>query len=277
MSSWGPIALFLISLPVVADEGDFLETTIGMEGTYYLRCSGVRLEAKPVNEGAPVLLRVNDVVEDNGSLIYELRYLGLEAGTHDLREYLRRVDGQPMTVRPFQKPIPVRVRAVLPEDHDGALEKLASPPGPGLWPYRTWIVAAVLLWLLPAGFWLRHWLRRPRPSKQTQEVGSPTLADQLRPLVEAALEGRLSTGDKARLELLLIAHWRDRLSLTGPTLATLHGMREHREAGEVLRRLEDWLHRPPGKVEADVHALLEPYRSHAPVDLKAQASTEAPS
>jgi hypothetical protein len=38
-------------------------------------------------------------------------------------------------------------------------------------------------------------------------------------------------------------------------------LRQHREAGALLRALEDWLHRPPGTANVDVAAVLAPYRS----------------
>ena len=37
-------------------------------------------------------------------------------------------------------------------------------------------------------------------------------------------------------------------------------LKEHREAGALLRALEDWLHRPPGSASVDVAAVLAPYR-----------------
>jgi hypothetical protein len=39
-----------------------------------------------------------------------------------------------------------------------------------------------------------------------------------------------------------------------------HQLKEHDEAGPLLRGLEDWLHRPPGTTTVDIPALLEPYR-----------------
>jgi len=277
MSSWAFFASFWIALPLPAGGKDLLETSIGMEGVYYLRYSGPALEAKPVDEKAPLLLRIADIVEDGGSLIYELRYVGLKAGIHDLRGYLRRVDGQSLAGHPFQEPLEVRVKELLPPDHSGALEKLAEPARPRLWRYRFWIGAAILLWFLPVGWWILRWILRPRPKIRVEAGAGPTLADQLRPLVEAAMEGRLSTEGKARLELLLIAHWRDRLDLRGSTLEALRRMRAHHEAGELLRQLEGWLHRPPGKVEVDVRALLDPYQGKEQVDLTVKAGSEAPS
>jgi hypothetical protein len=93
------------------------------------------------------------------------------------------------------------------------------------------------------------------------------MADQLRPLVEAAIAGRLSAPEQARLERMLIARWRDELELAGlPPAQALRRMREHPEAGQLLEQLEGWLHCPPGAVEVDVAAVLAPYRAHPPVE-----------
>jgi hypothetical protein len=90
------------------------------------------------------------------------------------------------------------------------------------------------------------------------------MADRLRPLVEAAMAGRIGVAQKAELERLLIGYWRRRLGLERAEPSRVMAvLREHDEAGPLLRRLEDWLHRPPGEAAgpADVAALLEPYRS----------------
>jgi len=48
----------------------------------------------------------------------------------------------------------------------------------------------------------------------------------------------------------------------------LQKIRLHPEAGDLLRSLEDWLHRPPGAAKVDVNAILEPYgRLAVPEDL----------
>jgi hypothetical protein len=38
-------------------------------------------------------------------------------------------------------------------------------------------------------------------------------------------------------------------------------LRQHAEAGALLRALEDWLHRRPGTVKVDVESALAPYRN----------------
>ena len=102
--------------------------------------------------------------------------------------------------------------------------------------------------------------------------------DRLRPLVRDALKGELSNDQRAMLERLLLAHWRERLSLTEmDPLHALRALREHDEAGQLLRKLEDWLHRPDPPQDVDVEALLKPYADVESSALKqATPSTEEP-
>jgi hypothetical protein len=82
--------------------------------------------------------------------------------------------------------------------------------------------------------------------------------------VVAAAEGRLDEGGKAELERLLLAYWRRRLGLEQQKVAqAMPVLREHAEAGVLLRELEAWLHRPGPRPATDVGRLLEPYRNVA--------------
>jgi hypothetical protein len=240
------------------------ETTVGIEGVYYARVRGPALEAKPVDESGPVVLRVADVTEDENSAIYELRFIGTLPGSYDLLDFLVRADGQPIT---GLDPMPVVIGELLPPDHQGELEGLARPRVRPWWRYRLLLAGAALSWLvLPAWLIVRRIVRR-RAEPRVIRTADPTLADQLRPLVEAAVAGQLSSADQARLELLLIAHWRERLDLTDcPAAEALAQMRRRGESGELLRQLERWLHHPPGRFNVDVAAILKPYRAFAPVD-----------
>ena len=99
--------------------------------------------------------------------------------------------------------------------------------------------------------------------RRQHRVRPVTLADRLRPLVDAAVAGNLTQGQHAELERLLIGYWRKRLELEKAAPAEFIGvLRNHDEAGPLLRRLEDWLHRPGGAAEpVDVAALLKPYQT----------------
>ncbi|MEI6129384.1 MAG: hypothetical protein WCR59_04905, partial [Planctomycetota bacterium] len=86
------------------------------------------------------------------------------------------------------------------------------------------------------------------------------LADRLLPLVLAAQQGQLQRERLAELEWLLLSVWRTRLGLEQRTAAeAIQVMREHKEAGALLRQLEQWLHAPASSSSTDVEALLRPY------------------
>ena len=256
VASWGAIA---VCVPVYsAEPRAVVETTVGMEGVYYARWRGPALESLPVDDQAAVVLRIADAARDGDWTIYELRYVGMTPGDYDLWQYLRRVDGQPLAT---QAPMTVSVRAVLPNDHNGELEEFALPPRPAVLPYGMLLVAVMVVWLVPEGWILIRRVRRRKALPKTTTAASTSLADQLHPLVEAAISGELSSGGQARLEFLLLAHWRERLDLTGCAVdQAVARLREHPEAGELLRHLEHWLHEPPGRHAVDVLAVLGPYR-----------------
>jgi hypothetical protein len=267
------IATWTVPPSPVVEHREVLETTVGMEGVYYLRFQGPALEAKPVDENAPVVARVADVVKDGQSTLYELRYIGMRPGTFDLREFFERVDGEKLA---GMAPISITVRAVLPANHNGQLEELAPPRVSPAWRYRLAIAAVGVLWLVPVVCVAVRRVVRHRPQLKAAPEAEPTLADQLRPLVEAALSGALSTEDQARLELLLIAHWRERLDLAGCTTAeALVRLREYPESAQLLVQLEHWLHEPTGRHPVDLAGLLRPYGNQPAVDLGAVKPQEA--
>ncbi len=240
-----------------------LETAVGMEGVYYLRHRGPAVEALPVDENSPVVLRIAEQTESAGATICELRYLGMKPGRYDLRSYLRHVDGRPAADLP---PIMVSVVSVLPANYNGQLDELARPPLTRAWPYRLLLIIAAGLWLVPLGWLLARAIVRRKPRTAALPQTEPTAADQLRPLVEAAIAGTLPPAGQARLELLLIAYWRKRLGMSDcTTQSALAQLRGHAEAGILLGQVDEWLHRrPAGNIQADVAAILAPYRAEEP-------------
>jgi hypothetical protein len=95
----------------------------------------------------------------------------------------------------------------------------------------------------------------------TPPLPPPTLAERLRPLVEQAAAGTLSGDGQAQLERMLLNHWRQKLALEELDMPdALARLKAHAEAGELLRSLESWLHRPPGGDPIDVASVLAPYR-----------------
>jgi hypothetical protein len=247
-----------------------LETTVGMEGVYQLRSAGPMLQAAPVDEAAPVVLRIANAVRDGNATIYELRYIGTVPGVHDLGNYLRGQDG--LIPKGLDR-IPVAVRAVLPNDHDGHLDEIDRPRSGRPWPYRLMFCTAALLWMARPAWLLARRMTRRRTKEPVAEAGEPTLADQLRPLVEGAVTDGLCRSDRARLERLLVAHWRLRLHLEGCSMPeALARMQQDIEAGRLLRGLEHWLYEPPSRHAVNVEELLAPYRGSPPMRPRGQVS-----
>src|SRR5262249_39158863 len=179
-------------------------------------------------------------------------------GTYDLRDYLFTAGGQPATNIP---PLPVSIVGLLPKAHSGWLEERALHPPAVLRGYRGLMISLAAAWVI-APFVVARLIRKPKPvSAAPPKPHAPTLAERLRPLVERAAAGTLSADEKALLERMLINHWQRRLELQGLNGSELmKRLRSHPEAGILLRGLEDWLHRPPGSVVANIEALLAPYR-----------------
>ncbi len=236
--------------------------SVGIEAGFKTNLPGTLLVPKPVVPKMPILLRIADSRPHGTLIAYDFRYIGLEPGRHDLRNYLVRSDGSPTNDLPS---LPVVIASVLPPGHDGLL--IPTPPSAGrrLGGYRVALVTVAILWVLLLIPFL----------KRTHAVGSapanpptstPALADQLRPLIERAATGRLDTGGKARLEMLVLGHWREQLHLEHLSPAqSLTQLRGHPEGGVILRLLEDWLHRRPSQQAVDLEPLLAPYRRPLPV------------
>ncbi len=234
-----------------------VQVNIGMEGTYFLRYKGPRLEAKPVDEKAAIVLRVADVVRDDTSDLYELRFIGQYPGQYDLKDYLQRIDGE--SLDDLQR-LSVSIGSLLPHDHSGDLETIAHPPLPNPWPYRLTLFVLAGVWSLPAVILIGRRVFQRRKQYSSIAAGEETLADRLKPLVLRALSGELSRREQATLERSLISHWREQLELHDcTTLEALKRMHNDPVAGELLKHLERWLHQPPASTEVDLNEILHPY------------------
>jgi hypothetical protein len=178
----------------------------------------------------------------------------------------------PPDVHPHASTLPqilVTIRSLLPK---GQIEPhaLVQSPAPWIGGYQLILIGFGIVWL--GGLFAILFVGRKKHAASALAMRGPlTLSDRLRPMVEDAIAGRLSIGKQAELERLLLAFWRRRLGLEnmkpGQALAVL---REHDEAGLLLRQLERWLHAPKqapnADVDATIKALLEPYARDSAVD-----------
>ena len=267
----------LIALVLAASAHAAELPTVGMEGRIEIDLPGTPLDAKAVNDKAPLVLRIASIAPTKDGSHYDLRYIGLVPGKHDLKSYLVRIDGSSIANVPS---IPVEVAHLLPDDHRGELIPAAAARWPFFGGYHIAAIVTVLVWLallLP----ILLTRRKRNDGNAIAPASRPlTLADRLRPLLDRAANGTLSTDEKAHVERLLLTHWQRRLKLTdaGPAAAMI-ALRQHPQAGALLRSLEDWLHRPPqsSRAFADIALLLEPYRDVAdPLDsIDLPVTTEA--
>jgi hypothetical protein len=250
------------------------KSTVGMPSRVEQRVlPGSELEVRPIDDRrAPIVLRILGVYPHGTAFRYDFVYYGLDPGTYDLKDLLRRKDGSPTSDLP---PIPVLIEPLLPpcqlEPHS-----LSFSESPWLGGYRLFMLLAGLAWLLGLAAILL--LRRGKHAASAEAAGRAlTLADRLKPLLDKAVAGELGAGEQAELERLLIGYWRRRLKLEdAPPAKLITLLRNHDEAGPLLRRLEDWLHRPAGTAgPVDVAALLKPYQSIAAYDLDGPAAGAA--
>jgi hypothetical protein len=89
------------------------------------------------------------------------------------------------------------------------------------------------------------------------------LAEQLRLLLGELEQGGLSTGQKARLEMLLLRCWREGLvPVDAPMADVLAAIARGERTGEAFGLLQRWLHRPgSGIADAEIATII---RQHLP-------------
>jgi len=213
---------------------------------------------RPLDDRTEFILRIDSVTPaTSGKFRYELYYMGLEPENFDLADFLIRPDGR----RPDElSGMKVQVESLLPEDHDGQLAAYTPERFPFIGGYRAALGVVAALWA--GGIAAFIWSSRKRKPvlHAAPTVVAPSFAERLRPLVEAAAKGQLTTEEKAQIERLLLGFWRDKLQLPELRMAeAVVRLRNHAQAGELLRALERWLHQRTGASAAEVNSLLEPY------------------
>jgi hypothetical protein len=257
----------LCASPLAAQTGAPALSTAsrGTAGSFEFSYSGPRLRAKPEQTlASPMLVRIASTRPgDSGAFIYRLDFLGAVAGPHDLRDLLEHDDGSPATDLPAMS---VDVVSQLPPNHGTDVYGIPDPPFTLIGWYREFLIITAIAWIaIPILILIRRALRRRPPVVAPVSVPAPSLADELRPLLEAAKARAMTITERGRLELLLYRFWKEHLGIASGTQAqAIASLRAHPQAGQLLLAVERWLHqrdRGSETADPDVASLLEPFRS----------------
>ena len=214
-------------------------------------------EVKPTprrDRKPPLVVRILETKPAKDGLRYDFEIQGLEAGSYNLADFLEAPAGSTLPAIPLEITSPLPPGLPLPHE---------IPPGalPQLGGYRTKMIVVGAIWL--AGLVLILLWRKKKPAAADRGTDAPaTLAERLRPLVDAAAKGQLGTDDRAKLERLVIGHWRDRRPEIAalPPAEAMSKLRQDPEAAPLVLALERWLHARSGETSAaEIEQLLAPY------------------
>ncbi len=233
----------------------------GLTGEIMFTYEGQALQADPHQDlSDPMLLRLERSEFD--PTVYTARFIGSIKGDYDLRSLIQHVDGSKAD---DVGPIMVHVVSDLPAGTETDLFDAADLDVQLNQGYVRNAILIGLVWLLIPVIVIVRRLMRAKPVDETSvEPAPPTLAEQLRPLVQALANRQLSVREEGRLELLLYHYWQEKLQPRPADMAEcIRQIRQHPEAGELLRMVEGWLHRPEGHAHKPerLDDLLETYRT----------------
>ncbi len=249
--------------PAAANE--LTQTPVGIEGRHILRVTGARAGSvmlATLGERPALLVRIAATQREGDAMLYDLRYVGRRGGEFDLREALQYVDGGRLD---DVVPVIVGIKAGLPDDHDLLMVELAAKtPSMMRW-YTLGLIVVATLWLAPIVALVVRRIAAARAARATPAGPPPSLWDLLRPLLERAARGELSVQEQAKLEMLALGAWIERLELKRERHATVMAkLREHPDASRAVDVLSRWLHARNPDVESlrgELGLLVPPERS----------------
>lgn len=134
--------------------------------------------------------------------------------------------------------------------------------------YRNAVVLAIIVWV--AGLIFLLFRRSGNADKSNEDAGTATLSeiDHIRRLIDEAVDsGKLSEAQKAELDMRVLNFWRARKNLQDVSVATgLATLKDDKEAGPLLRGLEQWLYSRTNPTHDEVLELLKPLAAISTAD-----------
>lgn len=223
------------------------DVPLGVEEAVIIRYAGPRLIARPYRRGASVSVRIAHEAEQDGVRIYDVRYVVAMPGEFDVMDYLAAADGSELRQLPSFR---VRGQTSMTKDIETRIREIEDVRVRIWHGYYETLVALGGVWLLWLGGLI--WIGRPaRAPAAEQSPPEPTPAEQIAALLAALARGELTVEGKARLELLLLCHWRERLAIGDERLAgACRRIAADARLGPVYRAMETWLHDPRSSAAA---------------------------
>jgi hypothetical protein len=201
---------------------------------------GTELEAtSQTDDLAPVVLRVINVFPHGTQFRYELEYYGMVPGTFDLKNFLQRKDASTTADLPA---IPVEIISV---SAPGQLIPRDPSTKRTAWfhYYQLILCAAIILWTIT--FWSILKIGRRKKAAQELPPEFPSSIDHLTHYAQQMEKHDLNAQERAEVERLVYAAWREKLGLqeTHSNTAVME-LKQNAVAGHAIRKLEAWLHAP---------------------------------
>jgi hypothetical protein len=239
--------------------GESLTSTVGFPKLLFQhKIAGTKVVAKPITgRTQPVIVRIVDTYPHGSDFRYDIEYKGLEPGTFDVAEYLERDDGSSQPIPSIEVQVfPILAKnEVLPYNLPRSRSQFRSY-------YLPLLLVVGAVWL--AGLLMILFYGRGKTKHPSREQKQLTVADRMRPLIDAAIAGQLTTQQQAELERVLSGFWSKKLRLNHLSADELRQkLREHEEASLMLNQIDSWLHRPATDPTnaIDVNELLKPYQA----------------
>lgn len=202
----------------------------------------------------PLMVRILEVKPAKDGFRYDFDVQGLEPGRYDLADFLEAPEGTTIPVISLEITSALAPGIVHPNKNEaGDLPVLGG--------YQTKMIIFGSLWLVGLIAILLWRKKKPIRDESDGDV-APSLAARLRPLIDEAAKGHLSSADRAKLERLIFGHWREKRPdiAAMPPAEAMVKLRHDDEAAPLLLALERWLHAPAGETSsADIETLLSPY------------------
>jgi hypothetical protein len=236
--------------------------SVGAEAFHTLVLTRGDITAAQQADNTPLLVQIKSIqpTEDQ-RFSYLVSYSGVEKGTFNLTDYLCKPTGERL-----REPItPVQVNTYIADSAEYAVQNLPVPLHTPPLHYTAWLCVSAAVWL-GTGLWM--FLPRRKRRQAAAPIAPPpanegprSLEDLLRPLVEKAAQKTITPEEKGRLEQILFQYWGALLELDHLNSAEqLRRILEHKEAGALLRTVEQWLYQPDSKIPTEeISQILKPY------------------